>query len=165
MDALFYILPSLIMAAVIFLAIRVVRRALQLRGAWNSGLTAEARCLRAFTTTHGGHGDTSVRTTLHHVYEFTTRDGRLIRFDEEDGPATVIEGDIVTVHYTQGPDVVATAHRPNAVKNVAGTVAVLAFLGVAVAFCIGFMVTFHQMSDPGDDTFSVIETGGFDEMP
>ncbi|GAB2742492.1 hypothetical protein [Streptomyces bullii] len=140
MDVVFYAAPGLIMAVAIFMAYRVVRRWLQVRGAWNSGLTAEGRCLRAFTTTHGGGHDTSVRTTLHHVYEFLTPDGRVIRFEEEDGPATVVEGDYVTVYYSDGRDVVATAHAPSRVKHAAATVGILAFLGVVVVFCVGFVV-------------------------
>lgn len=151
MDFLFYAVPALIMAGAIFLAVHVVRRALRIRSAWNSGLTAEARCLRTFTTTHGGRNNTSVRTTLHHVYEFTTRDGRLIRFEEEDGPGTVIEGDIVTVHYTEGSEVVATAHRPSHAKVVAATAGILVFLGVIVVFCVGFMVVNSQVFGPIDD--------------
>ncbi|MFC9913520.1 hypothetical protein [Streptomyces sp. NPDC059862] len=142
MDALFYVVPGLIMGVALFMAYRVVRRSLQLRSAWTSGLTAEARCLRMFTTTQGGSHDTSVRTTLHHVYEFTARDGRLIRFEEEDGPATVVEGDIVTVYYAEGRELVATARRPSPVRNAAGTLGVLAFLGVIVVFCVGFMASF-----------------------
>ncbi|MFF4400237.1 hypothetical protein [Streptomyces sp. NPDC001480] len=146
MDAMFYVIPGLIMTVAFFVAYRVVRRSLQLRGAWNSGLTAEARCLRMFTTTHGGANDTSVRTTLHHVYEFTARDGRAVRFEEENGPATVVEGDIVTVYYAQGHEITATAQRPSPVKNAAGALAMVGFLGVIVVFCVGFMVTYHSMS-------------------
>ncbi|MFJ1974722.1 hypothetical protein ACIO93_39535 [Streptomyces sp. NPDC087903] len=142
MDVFFYLIPGLIMALALFMAYRVVRRWLQVRGAWNSGLTAEARCLRAFTTTHGGSGDTSVRTALHHVYEFTARDGRVVRFDEEGGRATTVEGDYVTVYYTDGRDVVATAHEPSRVKQAAATLGILAFLGVVVVFCVGFMVQY-----------------------
>ncbi|MEU5185189.1 hypothetical protein AB0G49_34685 [Streptomyces longwoodensis] len=80
------------------LAHRSVCRWVRLRRAWRSGLTAEARCLRTFTTTHGGD-DSVVRTRRHHVYEFRTGDGRSVRFEEEGGPATVAEGDIVVVHY------------------------------------------------------------------
>jgi hypothetical protein len=147
MDLLFYLVPSLILAVVLFGAYRVVRRSLQIRSAWSSGLTAEGRCLRMFTTTHGGSGDTSVRTTLHHVYEFTGRDGRTVRFEEEDGPATILEGDFVTVYYAEGRDVVATAKEPRRARLAASTGAILAFLGVAAVFCIGFMVTYNQMSD------------------
>lgn len=112
MDAFFYIIPGLIMAGALFAAYRVVQRWLQMRKAWNSGLTAEARCLRMFTTVHGGGNDTSVRTTVHHVYEFTARDGRAVRFEEEDGPVTRLEGDFVTVYYAEGENVVATAQAP-----------------------------------------------------
>ncbi|MEV6172747.1 hypothetical protein AB0L99_31615 [Streptomyces sp. NPDC051954] len=147
MDVIFYAVPSLIMAVVLFMAYRVLRRWWQIRSAWSSGLTAEGRCLRSYTTVHGGSNDTSVRTTLHHVYEFTTHDGRPVRFEEEGGPGTVIEGDFVTVHYTDGREVVATAHTPRRAKHAAATIGILAFLGVAVVFCVGFMVTYNQMSD------------------
>ncbi|MEU6252068.1 DUF3592 domain-containing protein [Streptomyces sp. NPDC047043] len=151
MDVLFYLVPSLMLAAALFMIYRVVRRGLQVRAAWNSGLTAQGRCLRMFTTTHGGGEHSRVRTTLHHVYEFTTHGGRLIRFEEEDGPATRLEGDLVTVYYTDGKgDVVATAHAPARVKQAASTLGILAFLGVFVAFCIGFMVTFHTENSGSD---------------
>jgi hypothetical protein len=154
MDAMFYAVPGLIMAVALFGAYRVLRRWSQVRGAWNSGLTAEARCLRMFTTTHGGSNDSSVRTTIHHVYEFTARDGRSIRFEEEDGPATVLEGDIVTVYYSEGREVVATALPPRRAKQAASTLALLAFLGVVVVFCVGFMVTFTEMSSSAGSDMS-----------
>ncbi|MFF5756362.1 DUF3592 domain-containing protein [Streptomyces longwoodensis] len=141
MDVIFSVFPGLIAAGALFTAYRVVYRSAQLRRAWNSGLTAEGRCLRTFTTTHGGH-DTSVRTTLHHVYEFSTRDGRSVRFEEEDGPATVLEGDVVTVHYTQDRDVVATARRPAQARAAAATLGTLVFLGTIVVFCVAFVVTY-----------------------
>ncbi len=154
MNALMFAVPVLIAGAALFLAYRVVRRAMQLRRAWTSGLTAEGRCLRMFTTTHGGAHDTSVRTELHHVYEFTARDGRVVRFEEEGGPATVLEGDAVTVYYTQGREIAATARRPSRGKNAAATLGTLAFLGAVVGFCVGFMVTYA-------DTFGVTGDGGF----
>jgi hypothetical protein len=165
MDLFFYAVPSLMLALVLFGAYRVVRRSLQIRSAWNSGLTAEARCLRMFTTTHGGSGDTSVSTTLHHVYEFTARDGRVIRFEEENGSATTLEGDFVTVYYAEGHNVVATAKAPRRATLAASTIAFLTFLGVAAVFCIGFMATYHQMSsefgfgfDFGGDTVDTPDT-------
>lgn len=150
MDFMFYGLPVLIMAGVLLVASQVIRRSLQLRRAWNSGLTAEARCLRTYTTTSGGSGDTSVSTTLHHVYEFTARDGRTIRFEEENGPGTTVEGDIVVVYYSEGEMVRATAHRPSHVRTAAATIGILAFLGVVVVFCVGFMVTYAEFSAVGD---------------
>lgn len=127
-----------------------MRRSLELRRAWNSGLTAEARCLRSYTTVSGGGNDTSVHTTLHHVYEFTTNKGRAIRFEEAHGPSTVVEGDIVTVHYTAQRPEKATAQPPSPVKAAAGTIGMLVFFGLIVAFCVGFMITYHVESSGGD---------------
>ncbi|MFG2945550.1 DUF3592 domain-containing protein [Streptomyces adustus] len=150
---MFYAVPGLMIALMCLLAYTVLRRLMRLRMAWRSGLTAEARCLRTFTTVHGGSGDTSVSTTLHHVYEFTALDGRTVRFEEKDGPATVMEGDFVTVYYKDGPrEVFATAHPPRRGRvATATTVGILAFCGLIVGLCIGFMVTvgdlFSSMSD------------------
>ncbi|MEU8978418.1 DUF3592 domain-containing protein [Streptomyces sp. NPDC048309] len=155
MDVFFYAVPALMMAVVLLAAAKVVRRSMDLRRAWNSGLTAEARCLRSYTTTSGGGGDTSVTTTLHHVYEFTTREGRTVRFEEANGPSTVIEGDIVTVHYAAERPEKATAHAPSRGKAAAGTIGMLVFFGVIVAFCVGFMVTYHQMSAASDGFFGM----------
>ncbi|MFE7166276.1 hypothetical protein [Streptomyces sp. NPDC057616] len=152
MDVLFYLVPSLILAVALFIAYRVVRRWLQLRAAWHSGLTAQGRCLRMFTTTHGGGNDTSVSTTLHHVYEFMTHDGRSVRFEEENGPATRLEGDLVTVYYTDGPSVVATAHEPGQRGQTVRAGFFLVFLTVVAVFCVGFMTTFHSMSSWSDDS-------------
>ncbi|MFJ5993626.1 hypothetical protein [Streptomyces sp. NPDC092370] len=151
MDVMFYGIPGLIMAGVLFMAYCVLRRWTQIRGAWASGLTARARCLRTYTTTHGGGHDTSVRTRLHHVYEFSTHDGRVIRFEEENGRGTILEGDFVTVHYTDGPRVRATAHAPSRGKHAAATFGVLAFLGVIVVFCVSFMVVYTEMSAMASD--------------
>ncbi|QIY62827.1 DUF3592 domain-containing protein [Streptomyces sp. RPA4-2] len=156
MEFVFYAVPALIMTGAVLMAVTVIRRSLDVRRAWNSGLTAEARCLRSYTTIGGGGGDTSVSTTLHHVYEFMTRDGRTIRFEEPNGPATVVEGDIVTVHYTADRPEKATAHAPRRGVLVAGTVFVLAFCSVVIVFCVGFMVGFHAFSSEWDSVW----TGG-----
>ncbi|MFF5359260.1 DUF3592 domain-containing protein [Streptomyces scabiei] len=155
MDVFFYLIPVVMMTFIGFMAYRVLIRWLRVRRAWDSGLTAEARCLRTFTSVHRNTGEhSSVRTTVHHVYEFTARDGRAVRFEEEDGPMTTIEGDFVTVYYTDGPEVVATAHAPGErVKQAAAGLGILAFLGVAFAFCVFFMVTYHRFStDPSFPT-------------
>ena len=133
METMLYVVAVLIMVSAIFLGYRVVYRWLQIRSAWNSGLTAEARCLRAYTTVHGGGNDTSVRTTLHHVYEFATPDGRAIRFAEEGGPGTRVEGDLVTVHYAEGrKGVVATARVPRRVRQAVVTAGLAGFFfGIA----------------------------------
>jgi hypothetical protein len=146
MEALFYIAPLLIIAFVALGATAVIRRARQVGSAWRSGLTAEARCLRTYTTTSDG-GDTMVSTTLHHVYEFTTHEGRTVRFEEQNGPGTTLEGDIVTVHYVAEHPERATAHAPARGKLAAMTGCTLLFLGVIVAFCVVFMVVAHEMFD------------------
>ncbi|MET9461403.1 hypothetical protein ABZY05_41240 [Streptomyces canus] len=144
MDAFFYIIPVQIMAVVLLAAYVVVRRWLRMRSAWRSGLTAEGRCLRVYAMAHGG-GDTRVRTALRHVYEFRARDGRVVRFEEEGGPGTILEGDIVTVHYADGPDVVATA-RPGRGGHGCAASAVLALVGVVVLVCVVFMVAVSALS-------------------
>ncbi|MGW6474822.1 hypothetical protein [Streptomyces nigra] len=45
MDALFYVVPCLILAIVLFFGFHATRHWWQIRAAWNSGLTAEGRCL------------------------------------------------------------------------------------------------------------------------
>ncbi|MGW0705134.1 hypothetical protein ACWD4G_04015 [Streptomyces sp. NPDC002643] len=151
MDFAFYLIPAVMMAVIAFMAYRITRRWFQIRSAWNSGLTAEGRCLKAFTTVSRGAGHNSaVHSTIHHVYEFKTHDGRAVRFEEEYGPLTTVEGDFVTVYYTDGPHVVATAHAPGQrLKQAAASFGLLAFLSVAFVFCVGFMITYHQFAtDP-----------------
>ncbi|MFD8568200.1 DUF3592 domain-containing protein [Streptomyces sp. NPDC059639] len=116
----------------------LLRRALRLRAAWRGGLTAEARCLRAYTTTSGGD---SPITHQHHVYEFTTGDGRQVRVSEEDGPATIVEGDIVVLRYAADAPERATAkpYRPVALAVGMGCVAL--FVLFVVGFCVFFAVT------------------------
>ncbi|WP_217208361.1 DUF3592 domain-containing protein [Streptomyces sp. AC550_RSS872] len=146
----FYIVPIIMIAIVSLAMVAVIRRSLRVSRAWSSGLTAEARCLRTYTTTRGG-GDSSVRTALHHVYEFTTRDGRGVRFEEEGGPGTIVEGDIVTVHYVADRPQQATAKPPAPGKLAAGTGCILAFLGAFILAAVAFMVTTHAMFSTADE--------------
>jgi hypothetical protein len=150
MEVLFYIVPLLMIGVAVLGVVRILGRSREVRRAWNSGLTAEARCLRTYQTTSGG-GETSVSTTLHHVYEFATREGRTVRFEESNGPATVVEGDIVTVHYTAERPERATAHAPAPGKLAAGTGCMLVFFGVFIAFCVVFMAVAHLLFSAADD--------------
>ncbi|MGW0206216.1 DUF3592 domain-containing protein [Streptomyces sp. NPDC003233] len=150
-EIFFYAVPTVMIAGFGYSAFRLMRRAWRIGRTWAHGLTAEGRCLRMYTTTRGGGGDTSVRTTLHHVYEFTTREGRTVRFEEEDGPATVMEGDCVTVRYLPEQPQRATARPPAPARLAVGTGFGVAFLGVAITFCVFFIATAHM-------TFS--ESGG-----
>ncbi|MFJ9035612.1 DUF3592 domain-containing protein [Streptomyces sp. NPDC102406] len=136
MDLIFYLAPSFIACVALCAGFAVVRRSLRLRAAWRGGLTAEARCLRAYTSRGG---DDHPHTTQHHVYEFTARDGRTVRIDEAGGPATTVPGDVVVVHYAARHPEHATARAPRPGTNLAGTVLLLGFLGVVVAFCVFFV--------------------------
>jgi hypothetical protein len=150
MEVFFYIVPMIIIAIVVLGAVSLTGRARQVSRAWNSGLTAEARCLRSYTTTSGG-GSSSVHTTLHHVYEFVTREGRAVRFEEKNGPGTIVEGDVVTVFYTADRPERATARTPARGKLAASTGCVLAFFGAVIAFCLFFMVVAHLMFSASGD--------------
>jgi hypothetical protein len=81
---------------------------------------------------------------LHHVYEFTTRDGRVIRFDEDGGPSTTVEGDIVTVHYLPERPERATAKVPARGRLAAGTGGAMLFLAVFVAFAVFLMIAWNS---------------------
>ena len=151
MELLFYIVPALMITGAVFALLRTMRRSREVRSAWNGGLTAEARCLRTYTTTSGGGGETSVSTTLHHVYEFTTREGRTVRFEERNGPGTTLEGDIVTVHYTAEHPERATAHAPARGRLAAESGCAVAFFSVFIAGCVTFMVVVHLMFSAADD--------------
>ncbi|WP_333775389.1 DUF3592 domain-containing protein [Streptomyces sp. IBSBF 3136] len=138
-ELLFYLVPTLMIAGVGYMAFRLVHRARRISRTWQHGLTAEARCLRMYTTTSGGGGDTSVSTSVHHVYEYTTGEGVQVRFEEAGGPATVLEGDFVTVRYLPEQPRLATESG-----------CVLAFLGLIVVFCLGFMAVAHAMFSAAD---------------
>ncbi|MER6380815.1 DUF3592 domain-containing protein [Streptomyces sp. NPDC001250] len=148
-ELFFYLVPGLMIAMAVFALVGILGRTREMRRAWSSGLTAEARCLRTYTTTSGG-GETSVRTTLHHVYEFTTREGRAVRFEERGGRGTVVEGDVVTVHYAAEHPERATAHAPARGRLAAESGCVVVFLGVFIAGCVAFIVSAHLMFSATD---------------
>ncbi|MCL6734562.1 DUF3592 domain-containing protein [Streptomyces neyagawaensis] len=143
MEALFNLVPILLIVFAVGAAVALVRRSRRVNDAWTRGITAQARCVRTYTTTSGG-GNNTVHTTLHHVYEFTTRDGRLIRFDEEDGPSTTVEGDIVTVHYLPERPEHATAKPPARAKLAATTCGAVLFLAVFAAFAVFLMIAWNS---------------------
>ncbi|MCX4762407.1 DUF3592 domain-containing protein [Streptomyces sp. NBC_01275] len=152
MEIFFVIIPSVMIAGLLFAVYTVIDRSRRVARAWSSGLTAEARCLRSYTTTSGG-GDHSVSTTLHHVYEFAARDGRVVRFEEAGGPGTTLEGDIVTVHYTADRPDQATAKAPARGRLFAESGCLLVFLGVALSFCVFFMITAHWIFAESEGMF------------
>ncbi|MFJ8104342.1 DUF3592 domain-containing protein [Streptomyces sp. NPDC096132] len=152
MDIFFFIVPSIMIAGLLLAMYGVINRSRRATRAWDSGLTAEARCLRTYTTTRTTSGEHHrVVTTLHHVYEFTTREGRTVRFEEEDGPGTTLEGDIVTVFYPADRPEQATARPPAHGRLFAESGCLLVFLGLMIAFCVGFMITAHAAFSVWED--------------
>ncbi|MER7175806.1 DUF3592 domain-containing protein [Streptomyces mesophilus] len=148
MDFFFYAVPLLMIAFLVGVAVNAVNRDRQMRAAWSSGLTAEARCLRFYTTTSGS-GDRTT-TTLHHVFEYVTRDGRTVRFEERNGPSTIVEGDIVPVHYTAERPDRATVRAPRGGALAAQTTGTLVFVGVMVVFLVVFIGMYTSMSSGPD---------------
>lgn len=138
MAVLVCLVPSFVIALVLFCMAKVIARARRTHRAW-SGLTAEARCLRTYTTTSGG-GGSAVSTTLHHVFEFTAHDGRPIRFKADGAPATILEGDLATVWYAPDDPEGATAEPPAPGGLVARTGCGLLFLGACFAVAVIVMV-------------------------
>ncbi|MCN9239300.1 DUF3592 domain-containing protein [Streptomyces sp. RY43-2] len=153
MDIVFYVLPGLIIAGALIVAARVVGRSLQLRNNWTSGLTAEARCVRTYTRRVDLDPNVRMaRRMRHYVYEFTTRDGREISFEEANGPGAEV-GDSVTVHYTATRPERATAYAPAPGKALVGIVGVMMFVAVLIAFCVAFMTSYTEVF-AGDDLFA-----------
>ncbi|MFF2508303.1 DUF3592 domain-containing protein [Streptomyces sp. NPDC058067] len=144
MQVFFVIVPVFIAAVALFMAVTLTRRSMQVRRAWASGLTAEARCLRAYTTT-SRDSDGHRSTTQHHVYEFTPGGGQPVRFEEAYGPATTVQGDVVTVHYTADRPDRATAHAPTPVRATLTLLLLLGLLGFVVAFCVFFVAVAARM--------------------
>ncbi|UQI47934.1 hypothetical protein M1P56_28160 [Streptomyces sp. HU2014] len=139
-DFFFLALPGLMAAGGIAGMVWAIVRMRRLRAAWRSGIEVPGRCLRLYARTvtrrRGAHSSSS--TALHHVYEFTTAEGEVRRFEEAGGSATVVEGDAVVVRYPAGRPERATALPPGDVRTRIGMVLLLGFLAVFVAACVGF---------------------------
>ncbi|MFD8259866.1 DUF3592 domain-containing protein [Streptomyces griseoluteus] len=140
MDVLLYLVPGVITAACVLGGVQVIRRALRTSRMWARGLTAEARCLNTYTRTSGGNG-TAAHSTLHHVYEFTTREGERFRFDEAGGDSTVVAGDHLVVRYLPERPQSATALQPARGRLILGTAVLVAFLAVVGTGCVLFAVS------------------------
>ncbi|WP_328537120.1 DUF3592 domain-containing protein [Streptomyces sp. NBC_00344] len=143
---MFYAVPAFIAMVALLIACRTVIATLRLRAAWRSGLTAEARCLRTYTTTSRDSDSGHRTTTLHHVYEFTPAGGQPVRFEESGGPGTRLEGDFVTVHYPADRPERATALPPStAARSMLGALFVIVFCAVMVVFCVVFVTTYIKV--------------------
>ncbi|MEU6194911.1 DUF3592 domain-containing protein [Streptomyces sp. NPDC047061] len=150
MEVFFYALPGILVVFGVLGLVRTLKRSSEISRAWRHGRTAEARCLRSYATTSGGGGDTSVTTTLHHVFEFTTAEGRTVRIDERNGRSTVVEGDFVTVYYLPENPEGATAQPPAQGKLAVGTGCTVAFFAVFIGFALVFMGVAHLFFSVAD---------------
>ncbi|MYW21120.1 hypothetical protein GT045_17270 [Streptomyces sp. SID486] len=117
MDALFDISMLGLLAGLSWAAFAIVRRTRQRRSAWESGLTAQARVVRAWVTTQVVNN--AVRRVQWHEYDFTTLSGGAVRFKEAGGPRERAVGDSVRVHYAPHEPDRATAAEPQPGKDVA----------------------------------------------
>ncbi|MHB9861493.1 DUF3592 domain-containing protein [Streptomyces sp. YIM S03343] len=150
-EAFFYLIPGIMVAFGVLGLVRTLRRSSEISRAWRHGRTAEGRCLRSYTTTSGGHGEMSVSTTLHHVYEFVTAEGQAVRIDETGGPSTVLEGDFVTVYYLPENPSAATVEPPAQGRLAVGTGCTVAFFVVFILAALSFMVSAHSIFSAWDD--------------
>ncbi|MGW2369789.1 DUF3592 domain-containing protein [Streptomyces sp. NPDC001667] len=170
-DVFVLAVPGLMAAVGVAGMVWAVLRVRRLRAAWRSGIEVPGRCLRLYATTttrrQGVHVSSS--TTLNHVYEFTTPEGRVTRFEEAGGRATVVEGDVVTVRYPEGRPDRATALAPGDSRTLLGMGVLLAFLAVFVTGCVGFGVfylsVFKPLKDKVVEKVEHVDDGGTGRAP
>ncbi|GGV71374.1 hypothetical protein GCM10010277_83240 [Streptomyces longisporoflavus] len=140
MDFVFHILFPLLIALMLWAAQTIVRRTRQRRMAWESGLTAQARVVRAWATVQMVNN--VARRIQWHEYDFTTADGLAVRFKESGGPASREPGDATLVYYTGDEPDKATASEPQPAKDMFGTVLGLGILGVGVIILTKVMIQY-----------------------
>ncbi|MFG2883883.1 hypothetical protein ACGFYV_16545 [Streptomyces sp. NPDC048297] len=139
MGAFFDICMLVLLGFLVASAVGLVRRTRQRRAAWESGLTAQARVVRAWVTTQ--FVDNVARRVQWHEYDYTTQDGRAVRFKEAGGPVDRAEGELVLVHYAAHEPDRATAGEPQVGKDAASTAVWLVGLAVAAVILIYLWTT------------------------
>ncbi|MDQ0601492.1 hypothetical protein QF037_005837 [Streptomyces canus] len=130
MNPYFNIVMPLMIALLVWGGYALVRRTRERRTAWESGLTARARVVRAWATTQMVNN--VARRVQWHEYDYTTGDGLAVRFKESGGPRDRAGGEEVLVYYTPADPEKATACEPQPGKDTAGMVFGLFFIGAAV---------------------------------
>jgi hypothetical protein len=142
-NAYFNILMPLMIALLVWGGYALVRRTKERRAAWESGLTAQARVVRAWATTQMVNN--VARRVQWHEYDYTTGDRVAIRFKESGGPRDREAGDEVLVYYTPEDPEKATASEPQPGKDTAGMVFGLIFIGAAVIALLYAWTTVSQV--------------------
>ncbi|MBJ7905130.1 hypothetical protein IF655_17725 [Streptomyces sp. DSM 110735] len=132
----------LILGVIAVTAVALVRRARQRRAAWASGLTARARVVRAWTTARVVNN--VPQRVQWHEYDFTTGDGRAVRFKESGGPRDRDEGDVVVIHYAAHEPDKATAGEPLPGAEMVSTTVWLLLLAVIAGYVIHEWVTLSR---------------------
>ncbi|MET7441689.1 hypothetical protein ACWERY_29585 [Streptomyces sp. NPDC004082] len=130
MDFVFHIVFPLLIVVLFWAAWAIVRRTRERRAAWESGLTARARVVRAWVTVRMVNN--VPQRTQWHEYDFTTADGVAVRFKEAGGPASLDAGGEALVYYAGDEPDKATASEPRPGKDTFVTTVCLVVLGVAV---------------------------------
>ncbi|MFE6164039.1 DUF3592 domain-containing protein [Streptomyces sp. NPDC056486] len=140
MDFVFHILFPLFIVLMFWAAHAIVRRTRQRRTAWESGLTAQARVVRAWATVQMVNN--VARRIQWHEYDFTTAHGQAVRFNESGGPASREPGDATLVYYAGDEPDKATASEPQPAKDMFRTVLGLGILGVGVVILTKVMIQY-----------------------
>ncbi|MFH8733017.1 MULTISPECIES: DUF3592 domain-containing protein [unclassified Streptomyces] len=140
MDAVFHILFPVLILVLVWAGYAIVRRSNERQAAWQSGLTARARVVRAYVTVQVVNN--IARRIQWHEYDFTTADRRAIRFKESGGPPSRAAGDEAVVYYTvQQPDK-ATASEPSPGKDAFGMIFGLVVIVATIGILINVMVQY-----------------------
>ncbi|WP_237519048.1 DUF3592 domain-containing protein [Streptomyces sp. SID5910] len=134
MTGLFHITMVALLALLAWGSVALVRRTRQRREAWESGLSAQARVVRAWTTVQMVNN--VARRVQWHEYDYTTQDGRAVRFKETQGPRDRVEGDTVLVYYSAQQPEKATASAPQPGKDNTVMVIWLAIMGACAVFLL-----------------------------
>ncbi|MEU3823129.1 DUF3592 domain-containing protein [Streptomyces sp. NPDC030392] len=136
----FQVWPVLLIVGVVFAAVKEVGKFRDLCRAWDSGLTAEARCLGV---AHTYSRDGSTHT---HAYEFTTRAGQTLQFTEKSVSLSIREGDVVAVYYTVDSPEKATARPPTHRKKAhADTVSTLIVFAIGICVAVAMLIYLGPM--------------------
>ncbi|WP_409062290.1 hypothetical protein [Streptomyces sp. SYP-A7185] len=140
MDFVFHIFFPLLIVVMFWAAHAIVQRTRQRRAAWESGLTTQARVVRAWVTVQVVNN--VARRIQWHEYDFTTAEGLAIRFTEAGGPANRTPDDETLVYYTNEEPDKATASEPQPGKDMFGAVFGLTCLTVGVVLLTGVMIQY-----------------------
>ncbi len=141
--AVINIFVPLLIAFFVWAGYALVRRSRQRRAAWESGVTAQARVVRVWTTTRTVNN--VPQRVQWHEYDYTTGDGLAVRFKESGGPRDRAVGDEVLVHYAPEEPQNATASEPQPGKDMAGTVFGLIMLGASVGVLLYLWATMPDL--------------------